>query len=434
MIIDIKVPGVGESISEVEVGVWLKQEGEAVETDEPIVEIESEKAAVEVSAPSSGVLVEILKPTGSPAVIDEVIGRIDTEKQAAAPEPSAKTAEEPSAAEPLDDATASPGTPAPTEDLIETVHKAQTAQAPTTSGTKVMPAAQRVMAEKGLSPLDVTPSGPGGRILKEDVLFAPKNTAQVTPAKPKPQPVLPPDSPPPFVMGDRSETRERMSRLRRTIAERLLHAKQNMAILTTFNELDMYEVKKLRKSLGPQFLEKHGIKLGFMSFFVKAVVAALQDFPVLNARIEGEEIVTSHFCDIGVAVGGGKGLVVPVLRSAESLSFAEIERRIADFGQRAQKNSLKMEDLEGGTFTISNGGVFGSMMSTPIVNPPQSGILGLHAIKDRPVALDGQVVIRPIMYLALSYDHRIVDGREAVSCLKGIKDRIENPLTLLLEI
>ncbi len=292
-----------------------------------------------------------------------------------------------------------------------------------------MPAARRAMAENDIAPSAVTATGPGGRILKEDVLFPkdPPRAAAVSPAVAN-------AAASPTTGGDRVETRERMSRLRRTIAKRLLDAKQNMAILTTFNEVDMYEVKQLRKALGPRFLEKHGVKLGFMSFFVKATVAALGDFPNLNARIEDDEIVTSHFCDIGVAIGGVRGLVVPVLRNAEAMSFAEIERQIAVFGEQARNNSLKMEDLEGGTFTISNGGVFGSMMSTPIVNPPQSGILGLHAIKDRPAALDGQVVIRPIMYLALSYDHRIVDGREAVSCLKGIKDRIENPHTLLLEL
>jgi 2-oxoglutarate dehydrogenase E2 component (dihydrolipoamide succinyltransferase) len=412
MIVDIKVPGLGESISEVEIGPWHKQVGEAVNEDEPIVDIESEKAALEISAPATGVLVEMLKETGAAAVIDEVIGRIDTEKRiekapktdTPAPLPSKKAGEKPPAATPRDT-------------------------------SRIMPAARRLMKEKGIAADQVTPTGPGGRILKEDVKRAAEPAAAEVPsprqAETETTP-LPEQST--LSAGSRTETRTRMSRLRRTIARRLLEAKESMAMLTTFNEVDMTEVKRLRKEMGGAFLEKHGVKLGFMSFFVKAAVASIRDFPNLNARIEGDDIVESHFCDIGVAIGGGKGLVVPVLRNAEQMSFADIERQIVDFSAKATNNTLTLEELDGGTFTISNGGVFGSMLSTPIVNPPQSGIMGLHAIKDRPVAIDGAVVIRPVMYLALSYDHRIVDGREAVSFLKGVKDRIENPNTLLLEL
>lgn len=406
MIVDIKVPNLGESISEVEVGEWLVEIGDGVEVDDPVVAIESEKAAVEVPAPKAGVLSEILKQVGEPALIDEVIGRIDTSK-------TATVSESPSA-----EADAVPKTDGDTD-------------------AKIMPAAKRAMAETGASPADITGTGPGGRVLKEDVQKAsPKaapskatDTASPEPAKPAPAPPAPK-----LVPGERREERKRMSRLRRTIARRLLEASQGMAILTTFNEVDMLEVKKLRASLGEAFLAKHGVKLGFMSFFVKAAVKALETFPLVNSRIEGDELVESRFADIGVAIGGGKGLVVPVLRNAHAMSFADIELQIADYGKRARENALTLEELEGGTFTISNGGVYGSMMSTPIVNPPQSGILGLHAIKDRPVVVDGEIVIRPMMYIALSYDHRVVDGREAVSFLKDIKEHIENPATFMLEL
>ena len=403
MIIDIKVPNLGESISEVEVGEWLVAVGEPVNVDDPVVAIESEKAAVEVPAPAAGVLTEVLKAQGEPAGIDEVIGRIDTSKQAEA-------------------------TPAP----VETPESAEAGETP--ADVRVMPAAQRMMAEKGLSATDVEGTGPGNRVLKEDVQRAsvPAEPAPAPSASPAPG-APPAQAAPKPLLGDRSEERVRMSRLRRTIARRLLEATQSMAILTTFNEVDMLEVKKLRTSLGEAFLEKYGVKLGFMSFFVKAVVKALEAFPAVNARIEGDDIVYSRFADIGVAIGGGKGLVVPVLRNAETMSFADIERQIADYGKRAKENALTLEELEGGTFTISNGGVYGSMMSTPIVNPPQSGILGLHAIKDRPVVVDGEIAVRPMMYVALSYDHRVVDGREAVSFLKDVKERIENPVKLMLE-
>ncbi len=401
MTVDIKVPNLGESINEVEVGEWLVSVGEGVRVDDPVVAIESEKAAVEVPAPAAGVLTEILKQPGETAGIDEVIGRIDT----------SKTVEE-------KDETAGGTEPAAADAAVAPPPEA-----------RVMPAARRLLAEKGIPATAVAGTGPGGRVLKEDV--------QRVPSPPETPPV--PESPPalelpPRAPGDRSEDRVRMSRLRRTIARRLLEASQGMAILTTFNEVDMLEVKQLRGRLGEAFLAKHGVKLGFMAFFVKAVVKALAAVPTVNARIEGDDIVTSRFADIGVAIGGGKGLVVPVLRNAETMGFEDIERQIADFGRRAKENALTLEELEGGTFTISNGGVYGSMMSTPIVNPPQSGILGLHAIKDRPVVVDGEIAIRPMMYIALSYDHRVIDGREAVSFLKDVKERIENPVELMLEL
>lgn len=398
MIIDITVPDLGESINEVEIGEWLVKIGETIHPDDPLVAIESEKATVEIPAPRGGVLVEIVKPQGQPAGIGEIIGRIDTAGAA-----GTRDAE-----------------PAQSDAKPEDKTDRQEA--------KVMPSAARVLAQHQIPADQVTPTGPGGRILKEDALLA---AAQAASSRVDDHPA-PPLPVPPSDLGE--ERRVPMTLLRRTIAARLLEAKESMAMLTTFNEADMSEVKKLRTDLGPEFLEKHGVRLGFMSFFVKTVVAGLSDFPLVNARIDGDDIVYRQNCDIGVAIGGGKGLVVPVIRRAERLNFAQIEQQIAEFGGKAKNNTLTPAELKGGTFTISNGGVYGSMLSTPIVNPPQSAILGLHAIKDRPVAINGEVRIRPVMYLALSYDHRIIDGREAVSFLKGIKERIEQPQKLLLEI
>ncbi len=397
MIIEIAVPDLGESITAVEIGEWLVKIGDTVGRDDPIVAIESEKATVEVPAPQAGVLVEILKQQGEAADIGELIGRIDTEK----------------ASNPTDEGPVQPDSKT---------------EIKTTEGKeRVMPSAARVLAQQQIFSDQVTPTGPGGRILKEDALAA---AAKTTPPGADEPPSLPAED----VEKPEKGFRVPMSMLRRTLAARLLEARQNMAILTTFNEVDMSEVKKLRTTLGADFTEKTAVRLGFMSFFVKAAVAALKDFPLVNARIDGDDIVYPENCDIGVAIGGGKGLVVPVIRNAERLNFAEIEQQIADFGQKAKKNSLSPAELTGGTFTISNGGVYGSMLSTPIVNPPQSAILGLHAIKDRPVAVNGEVQIRPVMYLALSYDHRIIDGREAVGFLKSIKERIEAPYKFLLEI
>ena len=391
MIIEITVPELGESIRQVEIGEWLVEVGERVAKDQPMVTIESEKAGVELPAPQEGLVVEIGKRPGETAGIGEIIARIDTAPAAVA-------------------AADQPAMPSP---------------------PKVMPSAARILAQHDLSADLLTGSGPGGRILKEDAL-AEVGRISAGPAREEDLPTRPPSQ-----QGGEEASRERrmpMNMLRRTIAARLLEATQSMAMLTTFNEADMTEVKNLRRDLGEAFAEKFGIRLGFMSFFVKAVVSGLLDFPLVNARIDGDDIVYHHYCDIGVAIGGGKGLVVPVIRHAERLSLAELERAIADFGQRAKNNSLSPDELKGGTFTISNGGVYGSMLSTPIINPPQSAILGLHAIKDRPVVLDGEIRIRPVMYLALSYDHRLIDGREAVGFLKSVKERIEQPHKLLLEI
>ncbi|OGR19869.1 MAG: dihydrolipoamide succinyltransferase [Desulfobacterales bacterium GWB2_56_26] len=417
MIIEIRVPDLGESISEVEIGEWLVHIGDMVHTDDSLVAIESEKATVELPSPREGVLVEIVKPQGQKAHSGDVIARIDTESGSAAAKPEKKAAETVEA-------------PPPEEE-----EKATDLEA------KVMPAAARILAQEKIAAEQVTPTGPGDRILKEDAIRAAAGLRPGAPARTEAQDIMPepvPAAPPAAaeVSGEEPgrERRVPMSLLRRTIATRLLEAKRTMAILTTFNEADMSAVKQLRADLGPQFAEKYGVRLGFMSFFVRAVVAGLREFPLVNAMIDGNEIVYRDSIDVGVAIGGGKGLVVPVIRRAERLTFAEIERQIAALGEKAKNNTLTPEELRGGTFTISNGGVYGSMLSTPIVNPPQSAILGLHAIKDRPVAVAGQVVIRPVMYLALSYDHRIIDGREAVTFLKGIKERIEEPQKLLLEI
>jgi 2-oxoglutarate dehydrogenase E2 component (dihydrolipoamide succinyltransferase) len=401
MIIDVVVPELGESITEVEIGEWLVTVGDSVEQDDPLAAIESDKATVELPAPQAGVLVEIVKQQGEVVPVGGVIGRIETIQTEHAGEQRA----------------------APMKTRSEGM--------PVEEGKKVMPSAAGILARQHLSAEQVTGSGPGGRILKEDAL---REAAQ-RPVKPEPAEQPRSSSPPAVEDGAATgEHRVPMTLLRRTIAARLLEATQGMALLTTFNEVDLSAVKQLRTRLGTEFAEKHGVRLGFMSFFVKAASAGLGEYPLVNARIDGNDIVYHDYCDIGVAIGSGKGLVVPVIRRAEQLNFAEIEQKIADFGQRAKNNALSPEELSGGTFTISNGGVYGSMLSTPIVNPPQSAILGLHAIKDRPVVVDGEIVIRPVMYLALSYDHRIIDGREAVSFLMSIKERIELPQKLLLEI
>jgi 2-oxoglutarate dehydrogenase E2 component (dihydrolipoamide succinyltransferase) len=398
---EIKVPSVGESISEVEIGDWRKKVGDPVTEGETLAVLESEKATVDLPSPASGILTAILKPTGQTAAVGEVIALIDASVLAGGTSTTSGTP----------GTTAAPAAPAATD--------------------KVMPAAARVLAEAGIPASAATPTGPGGRLLKEDAQRA--AAAPVTPAKPA-QPA-PPSQPAPQTSSPADPNVEivRMSRLRRTVAARLVQAKSDMALLTTFNEVDMSTVMNLRKEVQESFQARHGIKLGFMSFFVKAVVEGLKLVPQLNAEIRGEDIVYKHFFDIGVAIGGGKGLVVPVLRNAERLSFAGIEKAIVEFAGRAKDGKLMPAELEGGSFTISNGGVYGSLLSTPIVNPPQSGVLGMHTIQERPIALNGQVVIRPMMYIALTYDHRIVDGKEAVTFLKRIKEVIENPSRLLLE-
>jgi 2-oxoglutarate dehydrogenase E2 component (dihydrolipoamide succinyltransferase) len=390
MPIELKIPSAGESVSEVEIGSWLKQKGESVQRDEPIVVLESEKASMELPSPAAGTITELLKKPGDTAAVGEVIAYL---------EPSNPKAETP---------------------RVE----------PAKEAPRVMPAAARELAQRGLTPKDVKASGPGGRILKEDVLRqAPRQEshAESSPQR-QPEPVGQP-----LAHDGKKEDIVPMTKLRRTIAERLVKAQQEAALLTTFNEVDMSAVMAMRKQFGDTFLEKHGVKLGMMSFFIKAAVEALKEFPEVNAEIRGTNIIYHRNYDIGIAVGTQRGLVVPVLRNAERLSFSEVEKGISDFAKRARENKLLPDELQGGTFTISNGGVYGSLLSTPIVNPPQSGVLGMHTIQERPVAREGAVVIRPMMYVALSYDHRIIDGQGAVSFLKKIKDLIENPSRMLIE-
>ena len=412
MTVEVRVPGFGESITTVVLVEWLKQVGDQVNVGDDLVEVESDKATQKIASPSGGVIAKILKNAGDSADVGEVVALIDESVTANTPAPAPASA--PSESAPAPSAAASAAAP------------------------RVMPAAARAMAENGISTSQVTPSGPGGRLLKEDVQRQ-ISVAAAPPAKPaEPKPAAVVAAPPKSIItkatGERSEKRQPMSPIRKRIAQRLVEAQHTAALLTTFNEVDMSGIMNLRKQHQDSFVERYGIKLGFMSFFVKAAVDALQAFPAINAEIQGGEIVYHNYFDIGIAIGGGKGLVVPVLRNAERMGFAEIELAIADFAKRAQNGQLSPQELTGGTFTISNGGVYGSLLSTPIVNPPQSGVLGMHAIQDRPVARDGQVVIRPMMYLALTYDHRIVDGREGVSFLKRIKDCVENPVRLLLDV
>ncbi len=396
--VEIKVPSVGESVTEVEIGDWLKAEGDAVRKDETLVVLETDKATVEIPAPAAGRLAKVLKARGTRVNVGDTIAVLEP-------------GDVPPAAAPAAAAPASP----------------ETAPAAT---AHVMPAAARVLAEKGLSPAEVKGTGPSGRILKEDALRAEAKPA----SPPAAAPAVPSAQGSTAATGPRGEEVVPMSLLRRKIAENLVRAKSEAALLTTFNEVDMSAVMALRKEYQDRFTERYQVKLGFMSFFVKAVVDALQETPAVNAEVRGTSVVYRDYYDIGIAIGGGKGLVVPVLRNAERLSFAEVEQAIGDFGRRAKEGKLKPDELAGGTFTITNGGIYGSLLSTPIVNPPQSGVLGMHTIQERPVAFNGQVVIRPMMYLALTYDHRIVDGREAVTFLKRVKEAVENPVRMLIEV
>jgi 2-oxoglutarate dehydrogenase E2 component (dihydrolipoamide succinyltransferase) len=427
MPLELKVPVVGESITEVEIGGWLKKQGEVVQKDEPVVTLESEKATVELPAPETATITQVLKQKGEVAKVGEVIAILEKDGQAKAPQkPPEKKVEEKPRPKPA------PEQGSPVRAASDSSGPARAPTEPKPSEKRVMPAAQRALEEHGLSAEQVEATGPGGRLLKEDVLryVESKDQKAPTPAAQVPPVAKAEGAPTP----DRQEEVVPMSRLRRTVAERLVQAQQAAALLTTFNEIDMSAVMALRKEYGDVFQQKHNVKLGFMSFFVKACIDALKQYPALNAEVRGTNIVYHNFYDIGVAIGSGKGLVVPVLRNAERMSFAEIEVAIGDFARRAKENKLKVDELQGGTFTISNGGVYGSLLSTPIVNLPQSGVLGLHAIQDRPVARDGNVVIRPMMYVALTYDHRLVDGREAVSCLKRIKEAIESPPRMLMEV
>ncbi|WP_144299870.1 2-oxoglutarate dehydrogenase complex dihydrolipoyllysine-residue succinyltransferase [Elioraea rosea] len=414
MSVEIKVPALGESVTSATVARWMKKPGEAVAADEPIVELETDKVTVEVPAPAAGTIEAIAADEGSEVEVGAVLGTIAEGGAAAAAKPAeAPKAEAPKASAP-----------------------AASAQRPP------LPAAAKLMADAGVSPSAVSGTGKAGQVTKGDVLKVIEGGASKpaaapapapAPASPKPAPAPAAKAAPPA--GARAVERQKMTRLRQTIARRLKEAQNTAAILTTFNEIDMSAVMALRAKYKDAFEKKHGgVRLGFMGFFVKACVAALREFPNVNAAIEGEEIVQHHYMDIGIAVSGPTGLVVPVLRNAETLSIAEIEGAIAAFGKKARDGALTLEEMSGGTFSITNGGVFGSLMSTPILNPPQSAILGMHKIEERPVAVGGQVVIRPMMYVALSYDHRIIDGREAVSSLVRIKEAIEAPERLLLEV
>ncbi len=393
MAVELRAPEVGESITEVLVAQWLKSAGDFIRKDEPVVELESDKATIELPAPVSGRITQIVKAAGETAQVGELIAYMEPEE--------APAAQEPAKAEPA-------------EKKKDSVAPAKAAQEP-----RAMPSAKRILAEKGLQPEQVEGTGPGGRILKEDALRAqPPATAKA----------------PAVEGGWREEKRVPMTPMRQRIAQRLIESQQNTVSLTTFNEIDMSAVIALRKEYQEAFQKKYDIKLGFMSFFVKAAIDALKQFPQLNARVEGKEIVYHNYYDIAVAVSGGKGLVAPVLRNAERMSFAEVELAIHDFATRAGANKIGLDELQGGTFTISNGGVFGSMLSTPVLNPPQSGILGMHRIVERPVAVQGRVEIHPVMFVALTYDHRIVDGRESVTFLVRIKEAVENPVRMLIEV
>ena len=396
MLIEVKVPQLSESVSEATLVTWHKKEGEAVSRDENLIDIETDKVVLETPAPADGVLVKILKQGGDTVASGELIAQIDTEAKAAA---GAAPAAEPAPAV----------TPPP-------------AAAASSAAGAASPAARKILDEKGIASADVAGTGRGGRVTKEDAV-----AAQSKPAAAAAPAVI-------AAVGDRAEERVPMTRLRARIAERLLQSKNENAILTTFNEVNMAPVMALRKQYGDKFEKAHGVRLGFMGFFVKAAVAALKKFPILNASVDGNDIVYHGYIDIGIAVGSPRGLVVPILRNAESMSIAEIELKIAEFGQKAKDGKLSLEELSGGTFSISNGGVFGSMMSTPIINPPQSAILGIHATKDRAVVENGQVVVRPINYLAMSYDHRIIDGREAVLGLVTMKEALEDPARLILDV
>ncbi|MFC7434470.1 2-oxoglutarate dehydrogenase complex dihydrolipoyllysine-residue succinyltransferase [Hydrogenophaga bisanensis] len=417
-IVEVKVPQLSESVAEATLLQWKKKAGEAVAADEILIEIETDKVVLECPAPAGGVLVEIVQGDGATVAADQVIAKIDTAAVAGAAAPVAAAA--PAAAAPAQAAAA----PA--------------AAVSTSKAGVAMPAAAKLMADAGMAPGSVAGTGKDGRVTKGDVLAAasaPKAVAAPVaiptgaPTKVLPQvPTVAPD------LGDRPEERVPMTRLRARVAERLLQSQATNAILTTFNEVNMAPVMEMRKKFQEKFEKEHGVKLGFMSFFVKAAVHALKKYPVLNASVDGNDIVYHGYFDIGIAVGSPRGLVVPILRNADQMSFADIEKKIAEFGQKARDGKIGLDDLTGGTFSISNGGTFGSMLSTPIINPPQSAILGVHATKDRAVVENGQIVIRPMNYLAMSYDHRIIDGREAVLGLVAMKEALEDPARLLFDI
>ena len=424
-IVEVKVPQLSESVAEATLLTWKKKAGESVAIDEILIEIETDKVVLEVPAPAAGVLVELVQADGATVAAEQLIARIDTEAVAGAAAPAA----------------------APASSAVATAPAAAAASASQSKAGVAMPAAAKLMADNSLASGSVPGTGKDGRVTKGDVLSAvaggaaapaasaPKAVAAPVaiptgaPARVLPQvPVVAPD------LGDRPEERVAMTRLRARVAERLLQSQSTNAILTTFNEVNMAPVMEMRKKFQEKFEKEHGVKLGFMSFFVKAAVHALKKYPIINASVDGNDIVYHGYFDIGIAVGSPRGLVVPILRNADQMSFADIEKKIAEFGQKAKDGKIGLDDLSGGTFSISNGGTFGSMLSTPIINPPQSAILGVHATKDRPVVENGQIVIRPINYLAMSYDHRIIDGREAVLGLVAMKEALEDPARILFDI
>ena len=418
-ILEVKVPQLSESVAEATLLQWHKKVGEAVTRDENLIDIETDKVVLELPAPDAGVIVEIIKGDGSTVVAGEVIAKLDTEAKAgavAAPAAAATPAAAPAQA-------------------VESAAAAVSASASKASSSVAMPAAAKMLADNNMSASQVAGTGKDGRVTKGDVITAlekkPAAPVPVAPAKPALQQVAAPVS---LNLANRPEERVPMSRLRARIAERLLQSQATNAILTTFNEVNMQPVMDLRNKYKDKFEKEHGVKLGFMSFFVKAAVAALKKYPILNASVDGNDIVYHGYFDIGIAVGSPRGLVVPILRDVDQMTIAEIEKKIAEFGVKAKDGKLTLDELTGGTFSISNGGVFGSMLSTPIINPPQSAILGVHATKDRPVVENGQIVIRPINYLAMSYDHRIIDGREAVLGLVAMKEALEDPARLLLDL
>jgi len=401
---EVKVPTLGESVSEATIGQWLKQPGEAVALDEPIASLETDKVAIEVNSPVAGVLSQQLAAVGDTVTVSAIIAVIEEGAAGAAPKAAAPVAvaaaPAPVAAAPVAGESSDPAV--------------------------LSPAVRRAVLEYGIDPATIKGTGKDGRITKEDVVAA-AQTKAASGAPTVPAAVAAP-------VNERREERVKMTRLRQTIAKRLKSAQENAALLTTFNDVDMSAVMEARNRFKDAFEKKHGVKLGFMSFFAKASVLALKDIPAVNAQVQGDEIVYHDYVDISVAVSAPNGLVVPVVRDVDKMSFAGIEKAIADYGKKAKEGSLTMADMSGGTFTISNGGVFGGLMSTPIINPPQSAVLGLHRIEDRPVVRNGQIVIRPMMYIALSYDHRIIDGREAVTALKTIKEAIEDPTRLLIDL
>ncbi len=435
MTVEIRVPSLGESVTEATIARWLKKPGEFVRADEPVVEVETDKVNLEIPAPTSGRLVEVLAPEGTDVAVGAVIGHIDETAEVPASEAAGETSATTAAPAAEAPAAEAPPAPAPTTAQAQTAAPQPAAQQETAApkpepaeaaAVRAGPAARRLAAEAGIDLAGVPPTGPRGVVTKADVQRAVEARRQeAAPAAPATE----------APAGERREVRVRMTRLRRRIAERLKEAQNTAAMLTTFNECDMTAVMELRARYREAFEKKYGIRLGLMSFFVKACIEALRAFPAVNAEIDGDEIVYKYYYDIGVAVSTDQGLVVPVIRDADRLSFAEIEKAIADYARRAREGRLSIQELQGGTFTITNGGVFGSLMSTPILNPPQVGILGMHKVQQRPMVMpDGSIQARPMMYLALSYDHRLIDGREAVSFLVRVKECIEDPARMMLDI